>query len=303
MDYLEKHRAFKAEPQRLMKKAKTALVIAYPYVPHPFPSLPTQALRVSKYAQGSDYHRWVKTDLEEIRADLAAEFLSEEFLCFTDSGPVLERDLAARAGLGWVGKNACVIDQKRGSFFFIGEIYTSLSMTIDIAVPPDRCGTCTRCMDACPTGALVQPKVVDSNKCISYLTIENKADPPEELRQHMRDWFYGCDICQDVCPWNQKVLKENLVPSRSEHESVAANNTALSEEIEWILTTSGKSIEHHFSQTSILRARSWMLRRNAMIVAANLKIKAAIPWIQRWSNDARLGSVSKWASSQLLSFD
>ncbi|MBX9766786.1 MAG: tRNA epoxyqueuosine(34) reductase QueG [Bdellovibrionales bacterium] len=303
MEYLEKHRDLKADPQLLMRKAKTALVIAYSYVPHPYPSLPTKELRISKYAKGSDYHRWVKADLERIRGFLVEQFPGEEFLCFTDSGPVLERDLASRAGLGWVGKNACVIDQKRGSFFFIGEIYTSLALGAEVAPPPDRCGTCTRCMDACPTQALVQPRVLDSNKCISYLTIENKLDPPEVLRPHMKDWFYGCDICQDVCPWNQKVFKENLLPTPPEPSTSASENLALQDEIKWILTASGKSIEHHFKETSILRARSWMLRRNAMIIAVNLRIKSAVPWIERWRDNARLGPISRWAVAQLLTFD
>ena len=299
MGYLAAHRDQKADPTRLLKKAKTALVIGYPYFPHPYPTEGHGKLRVAKYAGGKDYHLWVKEDLARIRLFLLQNFSDDEFLCYVDSSPVLERDLAARAGLGWIGKNACLIDQKRGSFFFISEIYTTLSIGVELSVPADRCGTCTRCLDACPTGALVAPRVLDSNKCISYLTIENKSDPPEELRSKMNDWFYGCDICQDVCPWNQKIFGETLQESSKGPSSAELEKVQLLQEIHWILTASGKAIESHFRGSPILRARSWMLRRNAMIVAANLGLEECLPWIQRWRTSERLGTVARWVEKKL----
>ena len=159
------------------------------------------------------------------------EFVNQQFLCFTDSAPVLERDLAFRAGLGWIGKNTCVIHPQHGSLFFLGEILTSLQLHSETPQMADFCGTCDRCIQACPTQALSVRKL-EASKCISYWTIEARMDAPEALRPKFGDWFFGCDICQTVCPWNEKAfgLSKKPITQPSPAEMIP--------DLRWILTTS-----------------------------------------------------------------
>ncbi|MES2855978.1 MAG: tRNA epoxyqueuosine(34) reductase QueG, partial [Bdellovibrionota bacterium] len=197
MEYLARHKLDKRVPNAHFKRAKSAIVVTQEYVPHPspVPEWPlSDSIRIAGYARGKDYHRFLHNKLRAICAELSESFPGEEFLSFTDAGPVLERDLAARAGLGWVGKNTCLIDRTRGSLFFLGEIYTSLELPVAKIsrdeLKKDYCGTCTRCIDACPTGAIQPGKVLDARKCISYLTIEVRDAAPVELREKMGEWFF-----------------------------------------------------------------------------------------------------------------
>lgn len=269
MEYLEAHLAQKENPQLLGPNLRSALVVAEPYRPHPFPQ--KSPLRTALYAQGADYHSWLKTKLEVLAQDLRAHFPKDEFLCFTDSAPVLERDLAYMAGLGWVGKNTCVIHPKFGSLWFIGEIYTSLELEITTSQMPDFCGTCDRCLRACPTQALVEPRVLDATKCISYWTIEAKSVAPENLRSRFGDWFFGCDICQTVCPWNEKVFEAETMRALSAPTlSVDAQTIA---ELRFILRSSHHQLMKHFQDSPLSRARGRGLKRNALIVIANLRLQ------------------------------
>jgi epoxyqueuosine reductase len=294
MDYLRRHLPQKSNPSLLLDAAKFAIVIGVPYAPeHPQPiSLPVSNLKVAKYAKGLDYHDWLKDKLDAVVVELQARFSNAEFRTFTDSGPVLERDLAYRAGLGWVGKNTCLIDSARGSFFLIGEIFTTLELDA-IAVHPDRCGTCTRCIDACPTGALLGDRKMDARKCISYLNIESKTNPPVELRSKIQDWFFGCDICQDVCPWNHKALDAPTeVPPENNRELVL-------EDLRWILMADEKTIQAKLKWTALSRARALGLRRNALIVAANIGAREILDLVVAQATDERLGELAKWAASQI----
>jgi epoxyqueuosine reductase len=298
MDYLKTHAPIKENPQTQWPQARSALVFAVPYFPHPaaHENLPLKEVRVSLYAQGFDYHHWFKEKLQALCNDLQVFYPGEEFIPMTDSSPVLERDLAHKAGLGWVAKNTCVIHPKKGSLFFIGEIYSSLALTITAAPLPDFCGTCTRCMDICPTKAITSPRTLDARKCISYLTIESREVPPEELRSQMGDWFFGCDLCQTVCPWNQKIFKNQLSTSLLDH---SADSKTLEEELRWILTSSGKQLEKAFKGTPLARAGSFGLKRNALVVATNRGLCSLRPEVELLLDHPKLGDLAEWAWQKL----
>lgn len=300
MKYLEDHAPIKEEPRSKWPRAQSALVFAIPYFPHPEKKqdFPLKQARVSLYAQGMDYHFWFKERMAELCKKLQGLMPEEEFLPFTDSSPVLERDLAKRAGLGWVGKNTCLIHPKKGSLFFIGEIYTSLKLETEIEPLPDFCGTCTRCIDICPTGALLEPRKMDARKCISYLTIESRQVPSEELRPQIGDWFFGCDLCQTVCPWNQKVFKGQL-SIETNLTLTQENEELLINDLRYILTASGKKIGRDFLGTPLARAGSFGLKRNALIVVANKRIKALSEEVKTLLQHEKLGELASWTLKQI----
>lgn len=291
MDYLREHLPMKENPQRLMSSAKSAIVLAQNYHPHPHGTrAPLPHSRVSLYAQGADYHHWFKERILRLIEDLREIAPEADFLPFVDSGPVLERDLAYRAGLGWIGKNTCLINEKKGSLFFLAEILTSLPLTARRDPAADRCGTCTRCIDVCPTQALVEPRKLDARKCISYLTIESKKAPPEDVRAKMHDWLFGCDLCQTVCPWNRKIWADQLDTriQRGSHEGLV-------EELRWILTESHRQIRKKLLGTPLSRAGAKGLKKNAVIVATNLGLKELRPEIQALQTDERFSQLCEWS--------
>lgn len=300
MKYLATHAPIKEHPQQKWPKARSALIFAAPYVPHPHPpqDFPLRETRLSLYARGYDYHHWFKSKLQGLCEELKELFPEEEFIAMTDSSPVLERDLAYRAGLGWIGKNSCIIHPKHGSLFFLGEIYSSLSLTLSKAPVHDFCGTCRRCVEACPTQALSSDKTLDARKCISYLTIESRQLPPEELREKMGDWLFGCDLCQTVCPWNQKVFKNQLSFAPLESKTPAQENS-LEDELRWILTSSGKQLEKALFGTALSRAGGFGLKRNALIVAANRRCQNLRPEIEALRSHPKLGELAEWALKKL----
>ena len=300
MNYLKEHASIKENPQSKWPEARSCLVFAMPYFPHPEPqeNPPLEAARMSMYSKGMDYHFWFRGRMQELCNELKGLFPSEEFLAFTDSSPLLERDLAQRAGLGWYGKNTCIIHPKKGSLFFIGEIITSLSFEANIAPLPDFCGKCTRCIDICPTEALIAPQKMDASRCISYLTIESRNVPAPDLREKIGDWFFGCDLCQTTCPWNQKVFKNQLSTHLIEEIS-EDHEEKLIKEMRYILESSGKKLSKDFLGTPLARAGSFGLKRNALIVIANRKLTgledAIIPLLEH----EKLGELAQWTLDQL----
>lgn len=300
MGYLERQAQEKELPQSKYPMARGCLTFAVPYVPHPDPrETPLKQSRIASYARGGDYHHWFKDRLRQVADQLAFIFPDAHFECHTDSSPLMERDLAVRAGMGWFGKNTCVIHPKAGSFFLLGEILTSLAPDHEPEPLPDFCGTCRRCIDACPTQALVEPRKLDANKCLSYWSIESRAVAPLEIREKWGDWLFGCDICQSVCPWNEKVIgKKNLEP-QARREMLPNDEHALIEELRWLLTSSGKGIERALKGTALSRAGSFGLRRNALIVVANRKLSALLPEVEKWQSDERLGELARWSAGQL----
>ncbi|MBX3022275.1 MAG: tRNA epoxyqueuosine(34) reductase QueG [Bdellovibrionales bacterium] len=298
MQYLQTHSAAKENPRSHFHRAHSAIVVAKSYAPHPYGERPLKGLRTALYAQGEDYHLRFKDELESLAEALRREFSNEEFLCFTDSAPILERDLAYRAGLGWIGKNTCVIHPKQGSLFFLGQILTSLAPQTSPRTPvADACGTCDRCIRACPTGALEAPRWLNANKCISYWTIEARNDGPEEIRTRTGDWFFGCDICQTVCPWNEKHHGRDWM--RQLAEGHAHSEELLLEDLRWILNSSGKQIEKALVHSPLLRARPAGLKRNALVVIGNRRLQALRGEVEQATTNPRLKDVARWALARL----
>jgi len=201
MAYMENHFDKRLDPRLLVEGAKSVISLSYNYF-NPAKQTDPQAPKISSYAYGEDYHLVIKTKLGELTEWIANQVGQVAMRAFVDSAPVLEKAWAARSGLGWLAKNTNIINKKAGSFFFLAEIICDLDLEPD-GPERDHCGTCTRCIDACPTDAITSAYVMDASKCISYLTIELKDEIPAQFAGKMENWVFGCDICQDVCPWNR----------------------------------------------------------------------------------------------------
>lgn len=205
MGYMERNREKRLNPQLLVPGAKSVISVILSYKPQS-DSLSLVAPKISRYAYGRDYHLTLKEMLFELLNQLRANYGAVDGRAFVDSAPVLDRAWAEKAGLGWIGKNSMLISPKLGSYIFIGELIVNLDIEPTSRTVPNRCGTCTRCIDACPTGAIVAPRTIDARKCISYLTIEKKSALTSDERNSLNGWAFGCDACQEACPWNQKPL-------------------------------------------------------------------------------------------------
>jgi len=226
---MERYFDLRTDPRKLVPGARSVITFIMNYFPEQ--QQQPHAPKISKYAYGADYHEIIRAKLNIILQQIREQIGEVEGRGFVDSAPVLERSWAARSGLGWVGKNGNMITKHSGSFFFIATLIVDLELEYDDPFAKDFCGTCTRCIDACPTGAIVSPAVIDGSKCISYLTIELKDEIiPEGLSDKMEGWMFGCDICQDVCPWNRfsqpmqqeafKPFPEVLYLSKAEWEAL-----------------------------------------------------------------------------------
>ena len=209
MTYMANHFDKRLDPSLLVPGAKSAIVVLLNYFPKKVLSNET-GLMLSKYAYGEDYHEVVKGKLAKLFDFIGAEIAPVQGRYFCDSAPVLERAWAVKAGLGWIGKNGLLINRKLGSFVFIGELFVDIELEYDHSHEKKYCGSCTRCLNSCPSSAFVAPYRLDARKCISYLTIELKGEVPEKLKPALKNRIFGCDICQDVCPWNQKLSPHDV---------------------------------------------------------------------------------------------
>jgi epoxyqueuosine reductase len=265
---------------------------------------------ISRYAWGhEDYHEAVMRRLRVVEGELlsacrrrgqgapatAGETPALQTRCYVDTGPIVERVYAKYAGVGWVGKNTCVLNQKQGSWLFLGVILTSLELEPDLPAP-DRCGSCTRCIDACPTSALIAPYQLDANRCISYLTIEKRGAIPEEMRAGMGRHVFGCDICQDVCPWNRKAPATTAAEFQPRDGLV---NPAL----DWLAEMRTEEFRERFRRSPVRRAKLSGLRRNAVIAMGNSGSQRFLEPLHKLSrdDDPVVAEHARWAARKLSS--
>ncbi|MGD1275985.1 MAG: tRNA epoxyqueuosine(34) reductase QueG [Tepidisphaeraceae bacterium] len=241
--------------------------------------------RIARYALGEDYHDWLKRRLHALADWLREAAPAAQTRFCTDTAPVMEKELAARAGIGWLGKNCCVINEQIGSWLFLGEIVTTLALPADEAAV-DRCGSCRRCIDACPTQAITEPYRLDARRCISYLSIEHRGAIDPELAEKFGAWIYGCDICQEVCPWN----REAPAAGGSELQPRFATGTVDAREL---LNWTQQDYRRHLRGSAMKRAKLPMLKRNAQIALQNLEANGMDEKAGRAQRAARPATVTK----------
>jgi epoxyqueuosine reductase len=293
MQYLERHKAAKMDPGSVLPNARSVIVCAMNYnSAQPRTQFDRLRAWISRYAWGEDYHHTVQAKLAEL-AGWIEQSSEHHTRAYVDTGPLLERVYAKYAGVGWFGKNTCIINQKVGSWLFLGCILTDLDLSYDLPVP-DRCGTCTRCIDACPTAAIVEPYVLDSRKCIAYTTIELRGEIPVVDRPGIGHHLFGCDICQDVCPWNRKApLSENV--------AFQPKPGLFWPEIDRLLNMDEDAWRQMIRGTSVKRAKIKGLLRNLMVVTGNSGVQAFVPKLRRFLNheDDHVRSHAQWAIDKL----
>ena len=300
MGYLTDHRAEKRrDPRYLLESARSVLVVGQLYnSPAPYSNTvdDTTLGWISRYAWGDDYHNVMRGRLEEVDRQLRARIDCETKICI-DTAPLLERPLARAAGLGWIGKNTCLIHQQQGSWFFLGELLTSLDLTPDMP-PPDRCGSCTACIDACPTAAIVPtghaaPEwELDARLCISYLNIERKGDIPELQRTGQGRHVFGCDICQDVCPWNRRAAITVDMPWQPRRQAPPLAELA---------ALSADEFQALFRGSPVKRAKYQGFLRNVAVAMGNAGLPAFRAPLEKLArmDDAVIASHAQWALGQL----
>jgi epoxyqueuosine reductase len=273
------------------------VVVGLNYAPA---ELPDTDYRIARYALGDDYHQLIREKLETLLSAIQAVVPGVQGRVCVDSAPVLERDLAWLAGLGWYGKNTCLINTHRGSYFFLGVLLLTLELEYD-APAVGGCGTCRLCLDACPTGALTEPYVLDARKCISYLTIELRDSIPEAYRAPMGEWLFGCDICQEVCPFNRPRAHQPLRAQPTREPRLQPRPLPRLHEI---LTMDEAQFAERFRGSAIKRAKWRGLIRNALVVAGNKGDPALRPLIERYCQhpDPMLRETARWALARLTDY-
>jgi epoxyqueuosine reductase len=250
MRYIHRQAKKRKDPTLADPEARSAIVVLDNYY-YDDGNQNREPHKVAKYARGKDYHDTMGQRLEQLAERLRGAGANHT-RCYVDAGPMPERELARRAGLGWIGKNAMLIRPGVGSFFFIGEILTDLELPLDAPFEVDHCGSCTRCIDACPTAAIVEPRVVDATRCISYLTIEQKGPIPDDLAARMDGWVFGCDVCNDVCPWNVRFAGQQGEQEDGQVKELLASVEQMTEE----------EFERHFAGTPFMRPGLKGMQRN-----------------------------------------
>lgn len=302
MDYLasERSQTRRANPREILQECKSILVLATPYH-SPLQTGNDEELnheglgergQIASYAWGDDYHDVLTERMKEL-----VQFIEEQVggpiknRWYTDTGPILERDLAQRAGIGWIGKNTCLIHPQHGSYFLLSEILLDLELEPDAPFVTDHCGTCTRCIDACPTDCILPDRTIDARRCISYLTIELKDDIPLELREKMGGWIFGCDVCQMVCPWNR--FAEEGDPAFADRHPVHS----LTEE----LTLTSQAFNQRFKGSPVKRAKRRGYLRNVAVALGNTGDRIDLPVLQQALDDQEpmVREHARWAINKI----
>ena len=300
------------DPRRVLPDARSLISVALVYntpLPRSVDVASGEGSRgwVSRYAWGEDYHRILKRKLRALCRALSETAPEAALLPYVDTGPVVERAFARLSGIGWMGKNTCIINTRKGSWFFLGAILTDLELEPDTPAP-DRCGSCTRCLDACPTDAFVAPYVMDASRCISYFTIELRGAIPEPFREPMGNHVFGCDICQDVCPWNRKAATASEaaflpLPLRAAGPSHDEHETLFHPSLDTLASLRETDFNHLFRLSPLKRAkyRGWL--RNLTVAMGNSGDRKFIPWLERLATDPAedemLGEHARWALGRL----
>lgn len=282
MGYLSNQtaRQRRADPGSILPECRSILVVGMPHsVPEPLALVPEKDElddhdfrgRVASYAWGDDYHDLIPPRLKQLVSFIEAgigESVPNRY--YTDTGPILERDLAQRAGLGWIGKNTCLINPAQGSYIILAELLLGIDLEPDPPFAADRCGTCTRCIDACPTACILPDRTIDAARCISYLTIELKNPIPAELRPQMKNWIFGCDICQQVCPWNRRFAISSIDQAFVERPNVSSPDLMAE------MLLSPREFNRKFKGSPVKRAKRRGYLRNAAVALGNLRHPAAV---------------------------
>ena len=306
MNYIPKRLEAYRHPNSVLDGCKSVLMLAMPYAANPFttkrknsPTTPAAKTsgRIGNYAAGQvDYHDLIRQRLNQLTSMLESMYPGATTRGVVDTAPLLERDFAQMAGIGWIGKNSLLLNRSQGSYFFLAALLTSVEIAPDSPLDADHCGSCTACLDACPTSAFVEPRVLDATKCISYLTIEFRGLIPAELSDKMQDWIFGCDACQTICPWNRKA--ETIVPVELQPSDLATKTS-----LEHWLTMTDVNFRKQYRETPFWRTKLKGMQRNAMIAAANSNRVDLLPIIDSFatSDDEVLQATSLWCSSKLKS--
>jgi epoxyqueuosine reductase len=295
MRYLPNRREAYAHPDSVLEGVRSVVMLGMNYrTAEPAASVEGSG-RVSRYAWGErDYHDLIRERLNALQAFLASQEPTASIRGVIDTAPLLERDFARLAGLGWFGKNTLLINKHMGSWFFLAALLTNVALDPDLMHTASHCGTCTRCLDACPTDAFVAPYELDARRCISYLTIELRGPIPVELRSGMGDWIFGCDVCQDVCPWNRKAPHsgEPAFSPRSDLRPLDARE---------LLTLGAEAFRARFRHTPLARPKRAGLLRNAAIVLGNQRDRAAVPVLMERLDDIEpvIRGACAWALGQI----
>ena len=271
MAYIGRGLAKRLEPARILPGARSVVTAGYRYTPPPLPPIDWRTQlrgRIAAYALGTDYHRPVERQLRALAASIVACGRNVEARAYVDTGPVLEREWAAAGGIGWFGKNTNILHTEEGSYFFLGEVLTTLELDPD---PPlaDHCGSCTRCLDDCPTAALKPGFVLDARLCIAYLTIEHRGMIPRELRPKVGNWIFGCDVCQEVCPWNERLIRQRGVPEAE----------ALLPYLPDLLRLDENGFRRRFPDGAVRRAKRDGFVRNVAVALGNTHNPQAVPML------------------------